>query len=71
MYSKLIECTVNAILRPTEYFSFGMSYEIPLHYGLIDKATMLDQRYSSTVSEESFARKTFARICRNTYIESI
>lgn len=37
-----------------------LSYEIPLHYGLLDKSTMLDQRYSSTVSEESFARESLS-----------
>ena len=57
MYSKLVECAVNAVLRPKEYFVWGLSYEVPLHYGLLDKATMMDQRYSSTVSEDSFARK--------------
>ena len=60
MYSKLIECAVNAVLRPSEYFVWGLSYEIPLHYGLLDKSTMLDQRYSSTVSEESFARESLS-----------
>ena len=60
MYSKLIECTINAVLRPDEYFSWGLSYEIPLHYGLLDKATIMDQRYSTTVSEESFARESLS-----------
>ena len=60
MYGKLIECTINAVLRPQEYFSWGLSYEIPLHYGLLDKATILDQRYSTTVSEESFARESLS-----------
>ena len=60
MYSKLIECTINAVLRPNEYFSWGLSYEIPLHYGLLDKATIMDQRYSNTVSEESFARESLS-----------
>ena len=60
MYQKLIEITVNAVLRPKEYFSWGLSYEVPLHYGLIDKATLMDQRYSNTVSEESFARESLS-----------
>ena len=60
MYSKLIECAVNAVLRPDESFVFGMSYEVPLYYKLIDKATILDQRYSNTVSEESFARESLS-----------
>ena len=60
MYSKLIECAINAVLRPNDAFVWGMSYEIPLHYGLLDKATMLDQRYSSTMSEDSFARESLS-----------
>lgn len=60
MYSKLIECAVNAVLRPNEYFCWGLSYEVPLHYGLLDKATLMDQRYSNTVSEESFARENLS-----------
>lgn len=60
MYSKLIECAVNAVLRPDEYFCWGNSYLTPMHYGLLDKAAMLDQRYSSTVSEESFARESLS-----------
>lgn len=60
MYSKLIECAINAVLRPREAFCWGLSYEIPLHYGLIDKATILDQRYSNTISEESFSRESLS-----------
>lgn len=60
MYSKLIECTINAVLRPKEYFSWGLSYEVPLHYGLLNKATLMDQRYSNTVSEDSFARESLS-----------
>lgn len=60
MYQRLIEIAVNAVLRPKEYFCWGLSYEIPLYYGLIDKSTMLDQRYSNTVSEESFARENLS-----------
>lgn len=57
MYSKLIECAVNAVLRPQEYFVWGLSYEVPLRYGLINKSTLMDQRYSTTMNEDSFARK--------------
>ena len=60
MYQRLIEIAVNAVLRPNSYFCWGLSYEIPLHYGLIDKETMLDQRYSNTVSEDSFARENLS-----------
>jgi len=60
MYSKLIECTINAVLRPQDSFVWGLSYEVPLHYGLIDKATLMDQRYSNTMSEDSFARESLS-----------
>ena len=60
MYGKLIECAVNAVLRPSESFVWGLSYEVPLHYGLIDKATLMDQRYSNTMSEDSFARESLS-----------
>jgi len=70
MYSKLIEVTVNAVLRPKEYFSIGLSYEVPLHYGLLDKATLMDQRYSTTVSDDSFARR-FLREYIGIYIKKI
>lgn len=60
MYRRLIEVAVNAVLRPKEFFCWGMSYEVPVHYGLIDYATMMDQRYSNNVSEESFARENLS-----------
>jgi len=60
MYSKLIECAVNMVLRPKEYFVWGLSYEVPLHYGLIDRATIMDQRYSNNVSDESFLRENMS-----------
>ena len=60
MYSKLIECAVNMVLRPDEYFVWGLSYITPLKYGLLDKAALMDQRMSSTVSEESFARESLS-----------
>ena len=60
MYQRLIEIAVNAVLRPNAYFCWGLSYEVPLHYGLIDKETILDQRYSTNVSEDSFARENLS-----------
>ena len=60
MYSKIIEIAINAVLRPKEYFCWGLSYEVPLHYGLLSKATLMDQRYSNTVSEDSFARESLS-----------
>ena len=57
MYGKLIECAVNAVLHPESYFVWGMSYEVPIRYGIINKQMMMDQRDSSTMSDDSFARK--------------
>ena len=60
MYGKLIECAVNAVLHPESYFVWGMSYEIPLKYGIINKQILMDQRESSTMSEESFSRESLS-----------
>ena len=58
MYGKLIECAINAVLRPQDYFVWGMSYEIPLKYGIVNKQMILDQRDSSTMSDEAFLRES-------------
>ena len=60
MYSKLIECAVNAVLFPKDYFVWGMSYEVPLHYGIINKQMMMDQRNLTTMNEESFSRESLS-----------
>lgn len=60
MYGKLIECAVNAVLHPDSYFVWGVSYEIALRYGVINKQMLMDQRDSSTMSEESFARESLS-----------
>ena len=60
MYGKLIECAVNAVLHPDAYFCWGLSYEVPLHYGIINRQMIEDQRDSSTINEESFARELIA-----------
>lgn len=60
MYGKLVECAINEILHPESYFVWGISYEVPLRYGVVNKQTLLDQRDSSTVNEESFARENLS-----------
>jgi len=60
MYQKLIEVTVNAVLEPDSYFSMGMSYEVPLYYGVLNKQMLMDQRDSSTMSDESFLRESMS-----------
>jgi hypothetical protein len=58
MYGKLIECAVNAVIDPSSYFVWGVSYEVPLKYGIINKQMLLDQRDSSTMSDEAFLRES-------------
>lgn len=60
MYGKLIECAVNAVLNPRDYFCWGLSYEVALHYGIINRQMIMDQRDSSTMSEDSFARESLS-----------
>ena len=60
IYSKLIECAINAVLHPESYYVWGISYEVPLRYGVINKQMLLDQRDSTTVNEESFARENLS-----------
>ena len=58
MYSKLIEIAVNAVLNPKDYFCWGVSWEVPLYYGVANKQMLLDQRDSSTMSDDAFARES-------------
>lgn len=60
MYSKLVELVVNSILRPNEFYVFGMDYRVPVRYGLITQAKIDDQRLSSTYSSEAFARESMS-----------
>ena len=60
MYGKLIECAVNAVLNPSSYFVWGLSYEVPLHYGIVNKQMLMDQRDSSTMSEEAFSKESLS-----------
>jgi len=58
MYGKLIEIAVNAVINPQDYFCWGVSWEVPLHYGVVNKQMLLDQRDSSTMSDDAFARES-------------
>lgn len=37
-----------------------LSYEVPVYYGLLTKQQMDDQRYSTTISQDSFARESMS-----------
>ena len=60
MYSKLVELTVMEVLRPNEYFIWGMDYRVPVHYGLLQKKQLDEQRFSNTMSADSFARESLS-----------
>lgn len=60
MYEKLIEMVIMAILRPNEYFVWGMDFRIPVYHGLLDKRFLDEQRLSSTFKTESFARENMS-----------
>ena len=59
-YSKLIECAAMEVLRPDEYFVWGMDYRVPVKYGLLQKKQLDEQRFSNTISSDSFARESMS-----------
>lgn len=60
MYGKLIEMAVMAVLRPQEYFVWGLDYRVAVHYGLLKKQQLDEQRFSNTMSADSFARESMS-----------
>lgn len=60
MFSKLAEIAAMAVLRPDEYFVWGMDYRVPVYYGVLQKQQLEEQRYSSTMSDEAFARESLS-----------
>lgn len=60
MYQQLVELVIMAVLRPEEYFIWGVDYRVPVKYGLLDKRFLDEQRLSSTYSSETFARESMS-----------
>lgn len=60
MYRKLIELAAMSIIRPDEYFIWGLDYKVPVKYGLLNKKQMDEQRLSNTISSDSFARESLS-----------
>lgn len=60
MYQQLVELIIMSILRPEEYFVWGLSYQVPVKYGLLDKRYLDEQRLSTTYSSETFARESMS-----------
>ena len=48
------------VLRPNEYFIWGMDYRVPVHYGLLQKKQLDEQRFSNTMSSDAFARESLS-----------
>ena len=48
------------VLRPDEYFVWGMDYRVPVKYGLLQKKQLDEQRFSNTISSDSFARESMS-----------
>lgn len=63
MYRKLIEMLAMEIIKPEEYFVWGLDYKAVVRYGHLTKKQMDEQRLSNTISSDSFARRRFARAC--------
>lgn len=62
MYQQLVELIIMAVLRPEEYFIWGVDYRVPVKYGLLDKRFLDEQRLSSTYSSEVFARRDLREV---------
>lgn len=56
-YDKLIELIVQEAITPENVFVCGSSYELPVYYGLLNKKLILDEQFSSSTSNDSFARE--------------
>lgn len=56
-YGKMIELAIMSVIRPQDYYVWGCDYYMAMHYGLIDKSFLEEQKYSSTYSSEAFARR--------------
>ena len=48
------------VLRPDEYFVWGMDYRVPVKYGLLQKKQLDEQRFSNTMSADAFARESMS-----------
>lgn len=59
-YEKLIELLVNEVIDPEDYFICGSSYELPVYYGVLDKKFLNEQKMSSTLDMDGFARESLS-----------
>lgn len=57
-YEKLIELVVQEMIDPDDVFVWGSGYELPVHFGLLDKKFLNEQKLSSSFDEDSFARES-------------
>lgn len=60
MYRKLIEILAMEVIKPEEYFCWGLDYKAVVRYGHLTKKQMDEQRLSNTISSDSFARESMS-----------
>ena len=56
-YDKLLDVFEESIINPSEAFTFGCDYRIPVMHGLLDKSYINKLKMSPSYKEESFARE--------------
>ena len=56
-YERLVEMVVQEIVDPDDVFVCGSSYELPVHYGLLDKKFLNEMKMSGNFDEASFQRE--------------
>lgn len=56
-YERLIEMVVQEIINPDDTFVCGSSYELPVHYGILDKKFLNEMKMSGNFDEASFQRE--------------
>ena len=54
-YALLCETMIQAIIDPAHAFVMGLDYRLPAKHGLVDKAFVERQKFSSSYNEATFA----------------
>ena len=56
-YDKLISVFENSIILPSQSFTFGCDYRVPMMHGLVDRKYINNLKMDPSFNEESFARE--------------
>lgn len=60
-YDKCIEILIDSVLNPTESFSWGGDFQLPMYYGLLNEQFVNSIKRSGTYEESSFAREFLSK----------